>query len=294
MYEKIESCPSCAHPKFDNFIICRDHLVSEESFALVKCKKCELIFTNPRPDEQSLPNYYESDEYISHSDKANSLINFLYKQVRKYSLRKKRKLISEYCRPGTLLDYGCGTGDFLMECEKNKWSVSGIEPNEKARLLASQKVNGSIQADLKSLSKGTKFDIITAWHVLEHVVDVTETLKRLRKQLENNGTLIIAMPNPNSYDAEHYKEYWAAYDVPRHLYHFTPESFEQLVKPRKLTIVKRVPLFFDSFYVSMLSEKYMGNKSPLVKGLLIGRKSNRKAKQTRQYSSLIYILKKKS
>ena len=223
MYEKLEECPVCSSKRFDNYLICDDHSVSKESFALVKCHKCALILTNPRPKKEFLSQYYQSNEYISHTDKANSLTNLIYKIVRSYTLRKKVRLLNRLnAGVGKVLDYGCGTGDFIMKCRKQKWEAYGVEPDDQARSLAVKKNKDSVFADIKDLNE--KFDIITAWHVVEHISDLVDTIKALKKKLNNGGSFVIALPNHKSYDAEFYGSSWAAYDVPRHLYHFDQQS----------------------------------------------------------------------
>lgn len=290
MYERLDHCPVCKHTQFDNYMICDDHSVSEESFALVRCTKCSLVFTNPRPVQEQLGKYYQSNQYISHTDKANSLINIIYKLVRSYTLRRKVQLIKKYNKSiGSLLDYGCGTGDFLHEARNNDWQAFGYEPDSMARSLAQKKNPNSIAESLKSVPDN--LDVITAWHVIEHVSDLRETVKSLIKKLKKDGHMILALPNYKSYDAEIYKEYWAGYDVPRHLYHFNITSIEAFAKEFKLRIVDIKPMKFDSYYVSMLSEKYRSGGN-IFNAFKNGFVSNKKAKQSKQYSSLIYILKK--
>ena len=289
MYEKLEECPICSNKRFDNYLICDDHSVSKESFALVKCTKCSLILTNPRPKEESIGQYYESDEYISHTDSANTLTNFLYKIVRSYTLRKKATLIKRKNKGiGKVLDYGCGTGDFLMKCKKDGWEVEGVEPDDKARKLAQQKSDIPLHSNLATLDEN--FDIITAWHVVEHISDLANTIKSLKKKLKDGGYFIIALPNHQSLDAQIYKENWAAYDVPRHLYHFDRSSMKHFAKRFKLKVKDVLPMKFDSYYVSMLSEKYKNGS--IISAIKSGFKSNRSAAKTGEYSSLIYILKK--
>ena len=278
MYEKLEECPVCKNTRFDNFLICEDHSVSGESFALVKCTKCSLIFTNPRPKEENLSSYYQSTNYISHTDKGNTLINWVYKLVRKYTLSKKISLVKRLNgKAGTLLDYGCGTGDFLKEANQKGWHAFGFEPDESARKIAEKKNPQRILSNLKN--ENQTFDIITAWHVIEHVADLKKTVKQLRKMLNVNGHLILAFPNNKSFDAKHYGSFWAAYDVPRHLYHFDKDSIQYFSKQFKLVLKGVLPMKFDSFYVSMLSEKYKGN-SNFIRAFKTGYKSNKKAKST--------------
>ena len=290
MFEKLDLCPSCGHPKFQNHLICTDHSVSGESFALVKCDKCELIFTNPRPALDQLASYYQSEDYISHTNRANNLVNQVYKIVRSITLRKKFQLINGLTEKRQLLDFGCGTGHFLHFCEGRGWTSTGVEPYLNARTQAGSNIKGKVHDNLESI-RGS-FDIITAWHVIEHVPDLNETLKQLTKRLEKNGFLIIALPNCCSYDAAYYKDNWAGYDVPRHLYHFTKKSFTSLIAKHKLKLIKTLPMKYDTYYVSLLSEKYINGKNRLFPAYQLGRKSNAKAKLDGVYSSLIYVLSK--
>ncbi len=270
----------------------KDFLVSGESFALKYDSDKELLVTTPKPSDASLPSYYESEEYISHTDKKKGWFSFLYQTVKGYSLKKKVQLISELNNgQGVLLDVGAGTGDFLKAAKDKNWKVSGVEVNEKAKALAEEKgiyLNNQI-TDLKD----EKFDVITLWHVLEHIPNLEETCKKLESLLTINGTLLIAVPNYKSYDATHYKQFWAAYDVPRHLWHFSQGAMKKMFSSN-LKLVKTKPMIFDSFYVSLLSEKYKTKKKFSIKALWIGFKSNLKAKRTTEYSSLIYCFKKEA
>ena len=290
MFEKLDLCPSCGHPKFQNHLICTDHSVSGESFALVRCDKCELIFTNPRPTIDQVASYYQSENYISHTNRGNNLVNRAYKIVRSITLRKKLKLLNSLTDKRAHLDFGCGTGHFLDFCEGRGWASTGVEPEVNARKHVESKLKGKIYNNIQSVKRS--FDIITSWHVIEHVHDLNETLKQLSKRLEKNGFLVIALPNCCSFDAEHYKESWAGYDVPRHLYHFTKTSFNALIAKHKLSLIKTLPMTYDSYYVSLLSEKYFTGKNRFLSAVRTGRKSNVLAKKNGEYSSLIYVLSK--
>lgn len=290
MYEKLDQCPVCKNKQFDNYMICDDYSVSGESFALVKCQNCELVFTNPRPEQHNLYKYYKSDQYISHTNKANSLINLLYKLVRQYTLKHKSKLIRELnSGVGEVLDYGCGTGDFIKVASENDWQAFGYEPDEDAKKIAIQNNPELIKDSLKNVPND--LDVITAWHVVEHISDLTNTLQSLSKKLKKNGHFVIAVPNHKSHDAEHYGQQWAAYDVPRHLYHFDRNSMSYLINKLKFKLIRVIPMKFDSYYVSLLSEKHL-ERGSLINAIKIGYRSNLKAKKTKEYSSLIYILKK--
>ena len=271
-------------------IIVKDFLVSGESFTLMHDAEKQMLITTPPPSAASLPSYYKSEDYISHTDDSKGVLAFLYQRVKSYSLKKKVRLISKLNKgEGSLLDIGAGTGDFLNVAKENHWTVSGVEVNEQARVLAQNK-GISLKEDMDLLGD-TKYDVITLWHVLEHIPNLEETCQKLEFHLKENGHLIIAVPNYKSYDAHYYKEFWAAYDVPRHLWHFSQASMTKLFSS-KMNLVKTRPLVFDSYYVSLLSEKYRTSKKLSLKALWVGFKSNRKAKQTSEYSSLIYCFKK--
>ncbi len=292
MYEKLDHCPACGHTLFKNRIICQDHAASKESFALVECAKCTLVFTNPRPDEQNIGKYYQHENYISHTNKANNLTNTLYKIIRNYTLSQKLSIVKRFSTKKRILDYGCGPGVFANKMIQSNYEVTGFEPSEE---VDHSEYSNKIKfiKSFEALQKENKFDIITAWHVIEHVHRLKPTIKSLRKLLESDGLFIIAVPNINSYDAEHYKEKWAAYDVPRHLYHFSQTSINSLLIKNKFELLETLPMKFDSFYVSLLSEKYSNSNGSLLKAFKTGLQSNRKAKSTGEYSSLIYVYQKK-
>ncbi|WP_299314207.1 class I SAM-dependent methyltransferase [uncultured Aquimarina sp.] len=276
--------------KFDIYIECLDHTVSGESFELYKDIDYDMLVTTPKPDENSLGKYYESEDYISHTDAKRTVFEKAYHFVKKYSLNKKVRLIFRLHKgTGALLDIGAGTGDFLIEATKKKWQVVGIEPNEQARILAKEK-GIILQSDTVNLLSNS-FDIITMWHVLEHIPDLSAQIKELKRLLKPGGHLIIAVPNFKSYDAYYYKSFWAAYDVPRHLWHFSRNSIKSLFLKNGIILKETKPLLFDSFYVSLLSEKYKNGKMNFVKAFWIGLLSNIKGKRSKEYSSHIYILK---
>jgi len=293
MYKKLTKCPLCNSTSIQNFIICKDHLVSGESFAINECLTCSFKFTNPRPEDQELSKYYQSDNYISHTSKANSLRHFLYKLVRSYTLQKKLALINRLSEKGNILDVGCGTGDFLKTCSDNHWNVQGVEPDTKARAKAEELLQTTLFDNLFSCDSLHSFDVITLWHVLEHLPDLNATIDHLKKLLAQKGIILFALPNVDSYDANKFKEYWAGYDVPRHLYHFNPATFKNLMKNHNLKVKAIYPMKFDAFYVSLLSGNYKNSYFNYFKAFVTGWKSNSYARRNKnQYSSLIYIVKK--
>jgi len=293
--KNLDTCPVCKSSSFKNSLVCKDYTVSQESFNIVVCEACGFNFTNPRPEDTIIGNYYKSEDYISHSDTKKGLISQLYHIVRNYTLNKKVNLINHFVSRGTILDYGCGTGMFLKTCLDNDWKCYGIEPDSDAIKLATRKELNVFQSKelLNSFDSNLFFDAITLWHVLEHVTDLDDTLNFFKSKLKTNGVLVIAVPNHKSFDAQLYKEHWAAYDVPRHLYHFHKETVEKLLGNFGFTLVNTKPMRFDSFYVSMLSEKYKTGKINYFKAFINGLTSNLKAKSSADYSSVIYVFKKK-
>jgi 2-polyprenyl-3-methyl-5-hydroxy-6-metoxy-1,4-benzoquinol methylase len=259
------------------------------------CSACGHLATNPRPSDEELAAYYQSADYISHTDKAASAIDRIYKLARTFTLRWKENLVKKYSREGLLLDYGCGTGDFLLYCSQKNWQPAGVEPAAAARTIASSKLQASVFANIEDVPK-TQFDAITLWHVLEHVPDLTTLINQLKLMLKEDGTLFIAVPNYKSYDGEHYQSNWAGYDVPRHLWHFTPDSMKRLLSKNNLKVTAIHPMKLDAYYVSLLSEKYVNNgKATLysfMRAFVLGLTSNIRALKTGNYSSLIYVIKK--
>lgn len=272
------------------FLTVKDHSVSGEEFELIYNAHYDLLKTHPQPSPENLPKYYESEDYISHTDASSGIFNKTYQFVKKYMLRKKVRLVSKHTNGKSLLDLGAGTGDFLATAKKQNFTTSGVEPNSAARNLATEK-GIDLHASKDVLDK--KFDAITLWHVFEHLADFKKEAKWLAEHLEENGCIVIAVPNYKSYDAKKYKSKWAAYDVPRHLYNFSEKSIRTIFSEVNFALVDVKPMWFDSFYVSILSEKYENSKFSFVKGIFSGLRSNISALSTGEASSHIYILKKR-
>jgi len=293
--ELLTTCPVCGSPDLHDKLRVQDKSVSQELFTIQQCAACGFQFTNPRPEAASIGRYYESDAYVSHNSAAQGLVNRVYKAARYFTVRRKVALITKLNggQPGRLLDYGCGTGHFLAQARRTGWQVAGLEPNPRARQDAAARVGQPIRepAALATLPAGS-FDTITLWHVLEHVHALNETLTQLISKLTPGGRLLLAVPNPDSLDAQHYRQDWAAYDVPRHLYHFVPATMRQLLARHGLRLTQTLPLPLDAYYVSMLSEKLRAPEQaggPLAV-LRAGYRSNQYAAQHGgQYSSLLYV-----
>lgn len=298
MSERIQytQCPACRSGDIVHVLQVKDRTVSGEDFPVMQCKSCSLRFTQNIPDAGSILPFYKNENYISHTDKTKGLIGSLYKIVRKKTLVKKRKLIekSTGLQKGSLLDVGCGTGAFVNEMQKMGWNVIGLEPDADAREMAGKLYNLKLK-DQKELFQlpGSSFDAITLWHVLEHVHDLSGTIQQLKLLLKEKGKLFIAVPNYTSFDAGVYKEYWAAYDVPRHLYHFSPRAMQRLMELNSLKIVHYKPMWYDSFYISLLSSKYKNGKSRWMASLWNGLRSNFHAwRSAQKCSSIIYVVSK--
>jgi 2-polyprenyl-3-methyl-5-hydroxy-6-metoxy-1,4-benzoquinol methylase len=287
-------CPACHKNDISFEFNAKDNTVTTESFAVWSCSHCCTKFTQDVANENEIGKYYQSENYISHSDTQKGLVNLLYHKVRQFTLVGKRKLVCYETRKskGNLLDIGCGTGAFINIMKQSSWSVTGLEPDSTASEKAG-KLYGIKPQPSEALFHLTEnnYDVITMWHVLEHVHKLDEYINQCKKLLKPTGVLIIAVPNHTSYDASFYKENWAAYDVPRHLYHFSPEGMSLLMQRHGLKVDKVKPMWFDSFYVSMLSEAYRYQKVNLLRAFLVGFYSNLKCLFAPQKcSSVIYII----
>ena len=273
-----------------HFLTVIDHSVSKELFELYYDQDLDMLITSPQPSPENLGSYYESNDYISHTDSKRSLFEKAYHFVKGIALKNKLNLINNCSSSkGNLLDIGAGTGDFLLTAKQNGWETIGVEPSEKAKGIAigkGIKFSDSTQ-DLESHS----FDVITMWHVLEHIPNLEIQIKELKRLVKPNGTIIIAVPNFKSYDANYYGKFWAAFDVPIHFWHFSKTAIQLLFQKENIKLEKVLPMKFDSFYVSLLSEKYKNGKMNFVKAICIGLVSNWKAKSSLEYSSHIYVLK---
>lgn len=273
-----------------HFLTVTDYSVSKEVFDLYQDEELDMLITHPKPGLDVLGRYYESADYISHTDSKRSLFEKVYHFIKGIALKNKLNLINSLQpNKGKILDIGAGTGEFLSVAQQNGWNTTGVEPSEKAKQIAINKGVSFVEA-LAQLEDHT-FDVITMWHVLEHVPDLNHQIKELKRLLKPSGYLIVAVPNFNSFDAQHYGKFWAAYDVPIHFWHFSKTAIQKLFQKEQMELVKILPMKFDSFYVSLLSEKYKSGRMNYVKAFFIGLWSNIKAKSDMEYSSHIYILK---
>jgi 2-polyprenyl-3-methyl-5-hydroxy-6-metoxy-1,4-benzoquinol methylase len=287
-------CPVCNNEILQSVFTVKDYTVSQQDFMVMECPQCTLRFTQNVPDTVAIVDYYKADTYISHTNTSKGLIHSIYKRVRKKTLRQKRKLIEAITemKQGNLLDIGAGTGAFVKEMKNAGWGVTGLEPDKDARAVALSDFSTPLLPieELLHLEKGF-FNAITLWHVLEHVHDLNGYLDTLKNLLKPNGKLIIAVPNYTAKDAAIYQQHWAAYDVPRHLYHFSPKAMQLLVEKHNMKIVTHYPMWYDSFYVSLLSSKYRNGKFNPITAVINGLRSNWQArKNATKCSSVIYVI----
>jgi len=274
-------------------ITLKDYSVSGKTFKLLTDPSLGLLYTHPKPSDEELKAFYPQEGYISHSNQLKSLFDFLYHVVRYFSLRRKVRLTTPFkSKGGALLDIGAGTGYFIRAAKRSGWSVKGIEPNTVARGIANAKDANTVFSE-KTVSslKAASYDVITLWHVLEHLPNMEQDLKMFKRLLKPNGRIIVAVPNFNSFDALYFKGFWAAYDVPRHLWHFSKESIPKVFSKIHMTLESTHPMRMDAYYVSMLSNKHKTGSICFLSSLKTGFRSNLHASKTGEYSSLIYVLK---
>ena len=285
-------CPFCESENTTSYLRLKDYFLSQEDFEILVCDNCKLLFTTPRPNKSVIGNYYKSEDYLSHNEHKKGLVPWIYNQVKKVNIRNKYKIaIGNRTKPH-LLDFGCGVGDFLHYAQQKGCEITGCDLSEDARKFATKKLDKTIVSpeEIFALPHST-FDVITMWHVLEHIDNLKIQTEQLHRLLKDNGRLVIAVPNFMSYDAQYYKDKWAAYDVPRHLNHFHKESLQNIFAG-SFELETIHPMKWDAFYISMMSENYIGKGNSFIKGILTGWKSNRKARKSGEYSSLIYVFHK--
>lgn len=293
----ITVCPLCGGTDLERAMTCVDHYASGEAFHLCRCGECAFLFTQDAPSGTEAGRYYAVPEYISHSDTRKGLINSVYHRVRKHMLRHKAQLVmrESHVRTGRLLDIGTGTGYFAQTMKSRGWHADAVERSEEARNFARERFGLEVKPDteLNSLPAGA-YDVVTLWHVMEHLEHLNETWGRLHELLTGRGVLIVAVPNCSSYDAQRYGAHWAAYDVPRHLWHFTPATMQRFGAKHGFILAARYPMPFDAFYISMLSERQMGRSHAFLRGMLAGVPAwlSSLARKERS-SSMIYVFRKK-
>lgn len=292
----IRHCPLCGSRHIEEAFVCVDRYASGETFHVCRCTGCGFRFTGDAPVEAEIGRYYESPDYISHTDTERGLMNTVYHWVRSYMLRRKAELVERLggrtC--GRLLDIGSGTGYFADAMTRRHWRADTIEKSAAARGIARQKFGLDTWTEdaYATIADGT-YDVITLWHVMEHIERINDLWSGLHRWLKDDGLLLVAVPNCGSYDAQYYKEDWAAYDVPRHLWHFTPDTMERFAGKWGFRLTAVRPMPFDAFYVSMLTEQHLGRRMSFVRGMLTGTGAwLASLRDKRKSSSLIYAFEK--
>lgn len=293
--ENLQTCPVCSHTEFETLFACKDYVASGELFTLQRCQRCTLVFTNPRPANHEIAPYYASDRYISHAgDKAGlPFIYKIYDRVRDLSIRSKLRLIKRYHQHGKLMDLGCGLGYFLDGVKRDGvFEAIGADISNEAIAYVQKRFGYTVEHESAlKLMPPASFDIITQWHVLEHVHGLTERMQELKRLLKPGGTLFMAVPNSDSWDARHYGPFWDGFDVPRHLYHFNQRSFAELLERNGFELAETLPLWFDAPYISMRSETHRGRNAVFLRGALMGLVSNMAALPKKNFSSLLFVVK---
>jgi len=289
--ETLNNCPACGKQKFTRFVQAKDYTVSQNTFDIVRCSDCDLLFTNPRPEVEQAGYFYKSENYISHSNTQKGLINKLYHIVRNITLKQKTNLIHNHQQGNkNMLDVGCGNGHFLHACKLRGWNTFGMELDAETAERAASLTKQQIYPNLQAIPAGTQFELVSLWHVLEHVYELEAYFKFFKARIAENGKLLLALPNSESFDAKYFKEYWAAYDAPRHIYHFNPKTIQSIAKKHGFKLVQQRGQIFDSFYISLLSHEYKTGNKKLIKSFFVGLWSNMVAYfKTGSYSSNIYI-----
>lgn len=292
MVELLE-CPVCASKKYSLYIETKDYFFTKEKFTISQCESCRFVFTNPIPPKDDMGKYYETDNYLSHDSANKGIIGSIYKKVREINLKNKYDIISKYKNDGNILDIGCGTGELLNYFKIRQWKTQGIEPNKGAREFA--RVNYGIQVTEESklnLLDNNSIDVISLWHVLEHVYNLNSRMSSIIRILKKDGVVVIALPMIDAPDSIKFRNFWAGLDVPRHLYHFSAKTFELLANNHNLKIIGKYPMKFDSLYVSWLSHKAQNKRLAFLHGVIDGLISNIKANKLTNYSSMIFVLKR--
>jgi len=289
-------CPLCSSDKIGLFLKCIDYFVSRKDFSVFMCSECGFKFTQDYPEESEIAAFYESEDYISHSDTSKGLSNKLYRTARSIMLGRKRVLVENVTclKKGKILDIGTGTGYFASTMKKGGWQVNGIEINEKAREFSKSHFGLEVNTpDRISEYESDSFDCITLWHVLEHFHDPLKYFTKIYRLLKPGAFCVVALPNCSSYDAKYYRQFWAAWDVPRHLWHFQPSTFRIFSEKTGFNLENFKILPLDVFYISLLSERYKGSSlaffKAMSKSLIFTLRSifNRE-----RSSSIVYILRK--
>lgn len=293
----IKACPLCGGTRLERALTCVDHYATGEMFHLCRCRECGFLFTQDFPVEDEIGRYYETPDYISHTDTRKGAMNTVYHHVRTYMLGRKARLVEHeaHRKEGRLLDIGTGTGYFADTMRRRGWQVEAVEKSAQARAFAREHFGLEVKPHtaLKDFAPGT-FDVITLWHVMEHLEHLNETWETLRSLLTDRGVLVVAVPNCSSFDAWRYGAYWAAYDVPRHLWHFTPDTIQRFGAKHGFILAERHPMPFDAFYVSMLTEKHMRRSCTFLRGMLTGTLAWLSSLVRKERSSsMIYVFRKK-
>ena len=260
----------------------KDYIKSGDLFQLYKDNNSGIVWTFLDKNHNH-EYYYSSEKYIPHKEK-KGFFGFLYLFVQKIMFRYKLKNLKNHINKNKIvLDYGSGDGRFAEYL--NQLQIKTMTYDPLVKKLDESEPNSYQTPE-------NQIDTIMMWHVIEHIPDLDSSIKAIYNSIKNKGSLVVAVPNIDSYDSKHYKECWAGFDVPRHLYHFNHESLINFIEKQGFIYNYRKPLIFDSFYVSILSEKNRNNPFGTLNGLIIGLISNLFALFSTNYSSSFYVFTK--
>lgn len=235
-------CNLCGSTEAEVAITAQDFLLErpDAQVQFVKCDRCGLFYQNPRPTPEEMMSHYPSnyEPFDLHPDDERS--SRLERIAVNYGLSKRRGLILRYRKSGRILDVGCATGLFLhvMNMDAN-WDAHGVEPNNYAATIAQERYGLNVHHGTLEQAQypARSFDVVTLWDVLEHVHDPAATLDEIHRILKSDGLLILRVPNGISRDAGLFKETWAGWDPPRHLYVFTPDTLTKLLAKQGYAIL---------------------------------------------------------
>lgn len=251
------SCFFCGSHDIGSSIASVERLSKKETFHIATCGACGMKRTIDAPALKDIGTYYAHESYVSHT----GVRVWPLRVLRTLRLWLRAHMISSFFqRKGSLLDIGCGVGDFAALIQKQGWNVLCIEPDESTRQKAQKQYKLDVRdvSALAHLPEAT-FDVITLWHVLEHMYDPLQTGATVKRLLNSEGVCIVAVPNAEAYSAEHYGCNWVAYDVPRHVSHFRSRDIHTWAERSGLEVIRQSSVPLDEFFCCLKSGALRGD-----------------------------------
>lgn len=221
------SCNLCGSSDNEKYYQVRDYNYGMPGvFTIVQCRRCGLVYLNPRPTQGEISSFYPESRY--HPFKA---IHGAGATIPGSTHWKRALWLTRRTQVGTVLDVGCGSGLFLLAMGALGWNCVGVEPNETAAQHAREVAGLEVLAgDVFAINQVATYDVITLWDVLEHVHSPLDVLVHCNRLLNSDGVIALHAPNWASIERRLFGERWTALDSPRHLYHFSPGTIKQLLK----------------------------------------------------------------